>query len=326
MKIKKSLFFSFAIGAIFLGACAKGDAASEKVIIYTNADDEPVQVMQKILDENGYEDQYTLQTFGTSDLGSKLFAEGKKIEADLITMSTFYLESAQQSQQMFQSIQTNLEPIGQASDFSAPFSVQEGAIFYNTEALAEAKVPVPTSLKDLADPQYANLISISDIKQSSTAWLLFQALIDTYGEQEAKTILTAIYKNSGDHFESSGSAPLKKVRLGEVPIGFGLRHQAVFDKRQGEMIDYVEPAEGTYTLTESFAVVDKGEKTNPKAEEMLNLILEKGREELMEIYPSAIYQGETPDQSDAAANQKVYPESLTAELLKEHQDLMEEGN
>lgn len=311
---------------MLLGACAKGDIASEQVIIYTNADDEPVQVMQKILDENGYEGQYTLQSFGTSDLGSKLFAEGKKIEADLVTMSTFYLESAQQSQQMFRSITTKLEPIGQTSEFSAPFSVQEGAIFYNTAALDEANVPVPKSLKDLANPQYADLISISDIKQSSTAWLLFQGLIDTYGEKEAKEILTVIYKNAGDHFESSGSAPLKKVRLGEVPIGFGLRHQAVLDKLKGETIDYVEPAEGTYTLTESFAVVDKGDKTNPKAEEMLNVILEKGREDLMAIYPSAIYKGETPDESHAAKNQKVYPQALTAELLKEHQDLMEGTN
>ena len=36
-----------------------------------------------------------------------------------------------------------------------------------------------------------------------------------------------VYKNAGPHIESSGSAPLKKVRAGEVAVGFGLRHQAV---------------------------------------------------------------------------------------------------
>lgn len=59
---------------------------------------------------------------------------------------------------------------------------------------------------------------------------------------------------------------MKKVRLGEVAIGFGLRHQAVKDKQDGLPIDFVEPSEGTYTLTESLAVIDKGEKTNPEAE------------------------------------------------------------
>ncbi|GGI65243.1 extracellular solute-binding protein [Enterococcus alcedinis] len=326
MKMRKSLLLGLVTCSVLFAACGKGDASQDKVIIYTNADDEPVQVMQKVLDDNGFKDQYTLQTFGTSDLGSKLLAEGTNIEADLVTMSTFYLKSAQESKQMFQPLETNLKPLVADVDFAAPFSVQEGAIFYNTDALAEANVPVPASLKDLADPKYANLISISDIKQSSTAWLLFQALIDAYGKEEARDILTKIYENAGDHFESSGSAPLKKVRLGEVPIGFGLRHQAVLDKENGEPIGYVEGTEGTYTLTESFAVVDKGDKTNPKAQEMLNVILEKGRTDLIEIYPSPIYEGETANSAHAATNQKVFPAELTAELLKEHQELMDGVN
>ena len=324
--MRKSLLLGLVTCSVLFAACGKGDASQDKVIIYTNADDEPVQVMQKVLDDNGFKDQYTLQTFGTSDLGSKLLAEGTNIEADLVTMSTFYLKSAQESKQMFQPLETNLKPLASDVDFAAPFSVQEGSIFYNTDALSEANVPVPASLKDLADPKYANMISISDIKQSSTAWLLFQALIDAYGKEEARVILTDIYRNAGDHFESSGSAPLKKVRLGEVPIGFGLRHQAVLDKENGEAIDYVEGTEGTYTLTESFAVVDKGDKTNPKAQEMLNVILEKGRADLIEIYPSPIYEGETVNSTHAATNQKVFPEELTAELLKEHQELMDGVN
>ena len=69
--------------------------------------------------------------------------------------------------------------------------------------------------------------------------------------------MRGIYDNAGDHIEESGSAPLKKVRAGEVAIGFGLRHQAVADKESGLPIDYVDPSEGTFTLTESVAVVDK---------------------------------------------------------------------
>ena len=50
---------------------------------------------------------------------------------------------------------------------------------------------------------------------------------------------------------------------GEVAIGFGLRHQAVADKADGLPIDYVDPTEGNFSLTESVAVLDKGEDTNP---------------------------------------------------------------
>ena len=190
-------------------------------------------------------------------------------------MSTFYLNSAQKKDKMFKELTLPVESLTKIPDYTAPFTVQEGTIFYNTDVMKEMNLPIPTSLKDLADPKYKDALSISDIKQSSTAWLLFQALVDNYGEDEAKTILKGIYKNAGDHLESSGSGPLKKVRLGEVAIGFGLRHQAVKDKQDGLPIDFVEPSEGTYTLTESLAVINKGDKTNPEAEKMLDLILEK---------------------------------------------------
>lgn len=238
-------------------------------------------------------------------------------------MSTFYLNSAQKKEEMFKELKLPVDSLTKIPDYTAPFTVQEGTIFYNTDMMKEMKLPIPKSLKELADPKYKDALSISDIKQSSTAWLLFQALVDNYGENEAKTILQGIYKNAGDHLESSGSGPLKKVRLGEVAIGFGLRHQAVKDKQDGLPIDFVEPSEGTYALTESLAVIDKGKQTNPEAQKMLDLILEKGRKDLLEIYPSALYKGETVNSGQVAKDQKVFPKELTAELLEKHQKLVD---
>ncbi len=119
---------------------------------------------------------------------------------------------------------------------------------------------------------------MTDIKSSSTAWLLIQALVATYGEDGAKEMLSGIYENAGPHIEDSGSGPLKKCRAGEVAVGFGLRHQAVADKADGLPIDYVDPTEGNFSLTESVAVVDKGEDTNPLAMEMAQCIIENGRQ------------------------------------------------
>ena len=150
----------------------------------------------------------------------------------------------------------------------------------NTEMMAENNLPMPTCLKDLTDPVYEGQISVTDIQSSSTAWLLMQALVSAYGEDGAEEVLAGIYKNAGPHIESSGSAPLKKVRAGEVAIGFGLRHQAVADKADGLPIDYIDPTEGNFSLTESVAVVDKGDKSNPLAMEMAECIIKNGREEL----------------------------------------------
>ena len=302
---------------------SQGNEGEEKVVIYSNADDEAVECMKAALDENGYKGQYILQTFGTSELGGKLLAEGENIEADLITMSTFYVDSAQKEQKMFLDLTFEVNTLDECPSYCAPITAQEGTILVNTQMMKENNLPMPASLKDLADPVYKDTVSVTDISSSSTAWLLLQALVSEYGEEGAKEVLTGIYENAGPHIEESGSGPLKKVRAGEVAVGFGLRQQAVADKEEGLPVDFVDPAEGNFSLTESVAVVDKQEKTNEKAMDMARCIIEKGREKLLEYYPNALYADETTDSANQSANPKVFEEPLTVELLERHQALSE---
>ena len=113
------------------------------------------------------------------------------------------------------------------------------------------------------------------------------------------------------------------MRAKEVAIGFGLRHQAVADKKKGLPIDYVDPTEGNYSLTESVAVLDKGRATNPKAQKMAGVIIDQGRKELLETYPTPLYQGEKAP-SNASKRSKSFPEALTVDLLQKHQDFSSE--
>lgn len=313
------------LSAIVFSGCGNGTKSADKqVVIYSNADDEAVDAMKQALDDNGYKGQYIFQTFGTSELGGKLLAEGKNIEADLITMSTFYVESAQEQNQMFQDLTFATDALEEYPSYCTPITAQEGTIIVNTELMKENKLDMPASLKDLAKPEYAGQIAVTDIASSSTAWLLIQGLISEYGEDGAKDVLKDIYKNAGDHIEESGSGPLKLVRAGEAAIGFGLRQQAVADKAGGLPIDYVDPEEGNFTLTESAAVIDKGDKSNPKAMEMAECIIKNGRAKLLENYPIPLYQGETVDDSEKSGNPKKFSEKLTVDLLKKHQELSEE--
>lgn len=312
------------VSTFSLGGCGNGASSEDQIIIYSNADDEAVEAMKHTLDENGYEGQYVFQTFGTSELGGKLLAEGSEIEADLVTMSTFYVDSAQEQNQMFQDLAFDADTLEEYPAYCAPITAQEGTIIVNTEMMEENQLPMPQSLKDLANPEYEGYISVTDIASSSTAWLLLQGLISEYGEDGAKEILTGIYRNAGDQIEDSGSAPLKKVRAGEAAIGFGLRQQAVADKKDGLPVDYVDPAEGNFSLTESVAVIDKGEESKEKAMEMARCIIENGREELQSYYPLALYNGEKTDAENRSENPKVFAEPLTVELLEQHQKLSEE--
>ncbi len=335
MKRKRivAVFLTMALSAGMLAGCGSssssdsastsGSDSAEQVIIYSNADDEAITAMSETLDDNGYEGQYTFETFGTSELGGKLLAEGKDLEADMVTMSTFYLKSAQEQQNMFQTLTFDVNTLEEVPDYTAPITSQEGAIIINTELLEENNLPTPTCLKDLANSEYKDYLAITDVASSSTAWLLLQALISEYGEDEAQTILHDIYENAGDHIESSGSSPLKLCESGEVAIGFGLRHQAVAAKAEGLPIDYVDPTEGNFSLTESVAVLDKGDDSNPLAMEMAQCIIEKGRPALQEYYPNALYEGESSDSENKSAYPKTFSEELTFELYEKHQEISE---
>lgn len=327
MKLKRTLSAIFC-ATMALTACVNFTGCSsdenEQVIIYSNADDEAVESMKKTLDANGYEGKYVFQSFGTSELGGKMLAEGKDIEADVITMSSYYIESAQAEYKMFESLDFDVNTTDSYPEYYAPFLANQGAILVNTDVLAEKNLAALTSVKDLANSEYAGYISVVDIQGSSTAWLMIQSLISEYGEDDTKEILTDIYENAVAHIEQSGSGPIKKVRAGEVAIGFGLRHQAVADKADGLPVDFVDPTEGNFTLTESLAVVDKGENTNPLAMEMVQCIIENGRADLMTYYPVPLYEGETADSNAISANSKTFPEALTVELLEKHRNLSEE--
>ena len=156
-------------GGALTGCGSKEASSDDKVVLYTNADDEAVAAMQNALDNNGYKDQYIVQTFETSELGGKLLAEGADIEADLITMSSFYVESAEDEHHMFKDLEFETGAIDEYPSYNTPITAQEGAIIYNTEVLKENNLPVPTSMKDLADPVYKDMISVTDIQSSSTA-------------------------------------------------------------------------------------------------------------------------------------------------------------
>ena len=312
-------------GALAMSTLAGcGEKASEEVIIYSNADDEAIESMKKALDENGYEGKYIIQTFGTSELGGKLLAEGTDIEADMVTMSSFYLESSQEENAMYTDLTFDTGALEEYPSYYTPITSQEGAIIVNTEVMAENNLSMPTSLKDLANPEYEAFLSVTDIAGSSTAWLMIQALVSEYGEDGAKEVLTGIYKNAGAHLEDSGSGPNKKVRAGEVAIGFGLRHQAVAVKAVGLPIDFVDPTEGNFSLTESVAVIDKGEDTNALAMEMAECIIKKGRSEIIKYYPNPIYEGEVADSENQSTYPKTFDEPLTVDLLEQHKALSEE--
>ena len=87
---------------------------------------------------------------GTSELGGKLLAEGTDIESDLVTMSTFYVDSASEQNQMFMDLAFDVETLEEYPAYCAPITAQEGTIILNTEMMEENNLAAPESIRDLA--------------------------------------------------------------------------------------------------------------------------------------------------------------------------------
>ncbi|WP_225985446.1 extracellular solute-binding protein [Priestia endophytica] len=321
MRMKKRLLMVLIGLVVIMAGCGAKSANSgdDKVVIYSNGDEEAITAMEKSLKDAGYEGKYIIQSLGTSELGGKLVAEGDQIEADLVTMSSYFLESAEKQHSMFKDLAFETKTIDKYPAFYTPILANTGAVFFNTEMMKQKGLDIPKSIKDLASPEYKGLVSIPNIMDSSTGWMLIQAIISEYGEEEGKKVMAGIIKNAGPHLESSGSGSIKKVQAGEVAVGFGLRHQAVEVKQSGAPIDFIDPVEGNFSNTESLAVINKKDKKTELAMDMAKVIVEDARAELINYYPVPLYEGETVDEENKAANNKVFKEPMTVELLEKHQ-------
>lgn len=313
--------------AVLVVSVGCGEAkANQQVVIFTNSDEEAIEVMEIALNGAGYEGKYIVQGMGTSELGGKLLAEGNDIEANIITMSTYFVESAQNQHNMFENLTFDAKPIGNYPSYYTPILANTGSIFVNTEVIKAENISMPTSIKDLTKPEYKGLVSVPSIMDSSTAWLMIQAIINEYGEEEGLEITKALVENCEAHIESSGSGPIKKVRVGEVAVGFGLRHQAVADQKEGKPIQFIDPVEGNFSLTESIAVVKNEDKDLVKLSmEMAEVIIKEGRAGLLEYYPVVLYKGEEIDALNKVGNSKTFKENLTVDLLKQHQEFFKEA-
>ena len=320
-KILRSISVCFMVFSMLVGLVGCGSKAAKQVVIYTNADDEAVKAIKNTLNSEGFQGKYVVQALGTSELGGKLMAEGDEIEANLVTMSSYFIESAQKKNNMFQDLDFETKALEKYPTYYTPILANTGAIFVNTKFIVDKDLAMPKSIKDLTKDEYSGLVSIPNIMNSSTAWLLIQSIISEYGEDEGRVILSKLIKNCGPHIETSGSGPIKKVRVGEVAVGFGLRHQAVADKLAGKPIDYIDPIEGNYSLTESVAVVKKKDTATTKlAMDMAKVIATKARPELIKYYPVILYEGETVNDVNRPTNPKKFDTALTVELLEKHQE------
>lgn len=114
----------------------------------------------------------------------------------------------------------------------------------NEGVLQEQGLDIPTSWRDLTDPQYRGLIAMPDPNSSGTAYTIIATLVQIFGEEEAFEILADLHQNIAQ-YTSSGSAPGQLAGRGEVAIAIQFLHDGVKFAIQGFPLTTLAPEEGT---------------------------------------------------------------------------------
>lgn len=133
---------------------------------------------------------------------------------------------------------------------------------YNTEVIAEKKLPVPKCWADLIKPEYKGEIQIANPNSSGTAYTALATLVQILGEDAAFDYQKQLHANV-NQYTKSGSAPAKAAARGETGIGIVFMHDGVQQKVGGFPVEVVAPCEGTGYEIGSMSIIKGG--PNPEA-------------------------------------------------------------
>ena len=228
-------------------------AASERVIIYTAAEDERIAYLQEELNKQFPDVEIVIQSLGTGQLLSKLQAEGKDTDCDIfydleVVNAEIILDA---DSDLFVDLSDYDFSIYDASvtgytDRHHKYAVNGktyGAFLINTKVLDEQGLAVPQTYEDMLKPEYAELISMPSPKSSGTGYSYYNGIITMMGLDNGLAYFETLNPNIKE-YTTSGSAPAKAAVRGDVAIAYGLLWQCVNYANENEGMTVVVPEQG----------------------------------------------------------------------------------
>ena len=228
-------------------------AASDRVVIYTAAEDERIAYLQEKLDAQFPDVEIVIQSLGTGQLLSKLQAEGNNSDCDI-----FYDLEVVNAEII---LNANPDLFVDLSDYD--FSIYDssvtgytdrhhkyavngktyGAFLVNTKILEEKGLEIPATYEDMLKSEYAELISMPNPKSSGTGYSYYNGMVTILGEDEGLAYFENLNPNIKE-YTTSGSAPAKAAVRGDVAIAYGLLWQCVNYANENEGLVVVVPEQG----------------------------------------------------------------------------------
>ncbi|HET9998356.1 MAG TPA: iron ABC transporter substrate-binding protein [Nocardioides sp.] len=203
------------VTALVATGCAGDDGPS--IVVY-NAQHEQLleEIAPKFTDKTGIEVE--LRNGSDPELAAQLMQEGDASPADVFLTENSPAMSAVEGAGLFAPLdQAAVEPIPaqyrpQSGDWTG-FVARSTVLVYNTSMVDEADLP--DSIMDLADPEYAGMISFSPTGADFQA--IVAAVLDLEGEERTQEWLDGI-KANGTTYDGN-NVVLESVNAGESAIG-----------------------------------------------------------------------------------------------------------
>ncbi len=300
--------FSAVLGLIILFSALTSCASQKKrIIIYASSEDFRINNAQKMFNEKFPEYNIHIEYKSTGDLSSKLIAEGKNTDCDIIMeLENPYLEKISSNLAVLDGVDFSvyLDDLVPASRKYVPMYMSGGAIIVNNKLLEEKNLPIPQSYSDLLNEEYKGLISMPNPKTSGTGYIFYLNLVNVMGEEKALSYFDSLYKNiCGSGYTTSGSGPVQALKMGEAAIALGMTFQAVTEINNGADFKILFFAEGSPYTVYSSAVIS-GKETDPDIMKVFSYLVSDVIPKDKELFaPEKIYK----DKSFSITN---YPQNI----------------
>ena len=275
------------VTALAAAGCSGDDGPS--IVVY-NAQHEQLleEIAPKFTEKTGIEVE--LRNGSDPELAAQLIEEGDASPADVFLTENSPAMSAVERAGLFAPLdEATLEPIPAQyrpeSGLWTGFVARSTVLVYNTSMVDEADLP--DSIMDLADPEYAGMISFSPTGADFQA--IVAAVLDLEGEEATQAWLDGI-KANGTVYDGN-NVVLESVNAGESAIGIIYHYYWYRDQEEaGENSDNTElyffgnQDPGAFLSISGAGVLAAGEHPDEAQQFVEYLTSEEGQQALADSY------------------------------------------
>ena len=277
---------ALSLGLPFLAACSDDEP---QLVIY-NAQHEQLldEIVPAFEEETGIEVE--LRNAKDLELSNQLVQEGDASDADVFLTENSPAMSQVEKAGLFQELPADIldvipEMYRPASGLWTGFVARSTVLVYNTDLVEESELP--TSIMDLADPEWAGRLSFSPTGADFQA--IVAAILELEGEEATRAWLEGIEEN-GTVYDGN-NVVLEAVDSGESEVGIVYHYYWERDRAEGGDVSdssqqhyFTDQDPGAFVSVSGAGILESSDMKDEAEEFMEFLVGEEGQQIIADSY------------------------------------------